>query len=173
MESVKVGQKYDIFKSYTEGVKFDISDSGAHLIVYFNNPTLQEIQEFESKKRFEIRFSVFYNIIIITTKIGCLNWMDAPYSPHLSKNLSKIQFPQEGEGLSLTLILVNAVDGEVKNLRLLGLSEKFSQALVGTVLEEKMKEFNKEQYAENLNQIYNRYTTEKLVSYSNHYCKFN
>ena len=85
------GQIIDNFINYPEGVRFDIDDSGAILLVFFNNPTEYEIEQF--KYNFEIRFTHLYNVIMITTKIGNLNWMNAPYTPHLSKNLTTLQMP--------------------------------------------------------------------------------
>ena len=108
---------------------------------------------------------------MITTKIGNLNWMDAPYTPHLSKYLTKYQIPNENQGLGLTLVLVDAHTGEIKHMRFIGLSEKFTRRLFGCVMELKVNEFNRTEYQLYINQIFDMYDTKQLVNMSKDYCK--
>ena len=132
MYKYEVGQVVDNFKWHPEGVHFDIADDGATMIAFFQDPTTEEIEQFKSDKKFEIRFTELYGVIMITVKIGSLNWMDAPYSPHLSENLTKFPLPGTDQGLGLTLMLVDARTGEIKSIRLIGLSERFSKRLIGS-----------------------------------------
>lgn len=173
MYKYEVGQCIENFKNHKEGVQFDISDDGATMLVFFETPTQNEIEQFKSGKKFEIRFIILNDVIMITTKIGNLNWMDAPYTPHLSKNLTKYQIPNEGEGLGLTLYLVDTATGEIKHMRLLGLSERFTRKLFGSAMEIKMKEFDKTQYIIKLSDIFNRYDTKQIAKMSSDYCKIN
>lgn len=173
MYKYEIGQNIKNFKNHKEGVQFDISDDGATILVFFDTPTQDEIEQFKSGKNFEIRFIVLNDVIMITTKIGNLNWMDAPYTPHLSKNLTKYQIPNEGEGLGLTLYLVDTATGEIKHMRLLGLSERFTRKLFGSAMEIKMKEFDKRQYIIKLSDIFNRYDTKQIAKMSSDYCKIN
>lgn len=171
MIKYEVGQVIDKFIGHQEGVLFDVSDEGADLIVFFKNPTKEEEEQFESGHRFEIRFVEIYGVIMMTFKIGNLNWMDAPYSPHLSKNLTKFTLPNENQGLGLTLIFIDAVTGEIKSMRLMGLSINFTKKLFGLLMEQKMKDFNVAEYSNSLNKIYSIYPTNKIVKMSNDYCK--
>lgn len=173
MYKYEVGQSVDSFKHHSEGVHFDISDDGATMLVFFQSPTKDEIEQFKSGKNFEIRFTELYGVIMITVKIGNLNWMDAPYSPHLSKNLIKFQLPSEKQGLGLTLILVDAITGEIKHIRLLGLSERFTKRLFGVAMEHKVKPFDKEEYNNSINRIFSAYQTNQIVKLSKDYCKMN
>lgn len=173
MYKYEVGQVIDNFRNHDEGTQFGLNDDGATMIVFFNRPTDDEIEQFKSGKNFEIRFIELKDVIMITTKIGNLNWMDAPYTPHLSKNLTKFQFPNENQGLGLTLMLVDATNGEIKHIRVLGLSDKFTKRLFGSVMELKMKEFNLAEYKRSINIIFNTYDTKKLVKMSRDYCKIN
>ncbi len=173
MTHYEIGQVINDFKYHPEEVLFDISDEGATLLVFFKNPTATEIEQFHAGKNFEIRFTELYGIIMLTAKIGNLNWVDAPYTPHLSKNLTTFQIPDGGQGLGLTLVLVNALSGEIAHMRLIGLSEKFSRRLLGTVMEHKMKPFNRAQYDNSLNRIFTAYSTEQIVKLSKDYCKIN
>lgn len=173
MYKYEVGQVVENFKYHAEGTQFDLADDGATMIVFFNQPTNDEIEQFKEGKNFEIRFVELKDAIMITTKIGNLNWMDAPYTPHLSKNLTRFQFPNENEGLGLTLMLVDAVTGEIKHMKLLGLSERFTKKLYGTIMELKVKEFDKNRYIAALNSIFTSYDTKQIVKMSTDYCKLN
>lgn len=172
MYSYKVGDIIPDFIGRPENPVFDIDDSGATMVICFNRPTVEEIAQFESGKPFEIRFTTLKDIIFISVKIGKLNWMDMPYTPHLSQNLTKLEIPNEGQGLALTVFLVDCSNGQIKHIRLLGLSEKFTRPLFGEILELKMKPFDRSTYMANLQQIYNTYPTKKIVELSNYYCKF-
>ena len=173
MYKYEVGQVIDAFKYHSEEVQFDISDDGAIMLVFFRNPTTSEIDQFKSGKEFEIRFTELYNVIMVTVKIGNLNWMDAPYTPHLSPNLTKFQIPNENQGLGLTLILIDAITGEIKHIRLLGLSEKFTRKLFGVAMEQKIKPFNRVEYDETLSRIFSTYQTKQIVKMSKVYCRIN
>ena len=173
MYRYEVGQVVDGFKHHPEGVQFDILDGGAIMLVFFHSPTVEEIDQFKSGKNFEIRFTELYGVIMITVKIGNLNWMDAPYTPHLSQNLTKFQLPNEDQGLGLTLIFVDAVTGKIKHIRLLGLSEKFTKRLFGTIIEYKIKPFSEAEFNNSLNRIFAVYKTSQIVKMSKDYCKIN
>ena len=164
-----VGDKIEKYVGINDSQFFDLDDEGATLLVLFNRPDKDEIAQFKSEKNFEIRFCQLKNVIMITTKIGNLNWMDAPYTPHLSKNLSKFPIVNDGNGLAITLILVDSSNGEVISIRLIGLSTKFSQKLLGTIMEEKTKSFNPTEYNSNLNNIFATYQTKEIVKMSRDY----
>lgn len=166
-----VGQKVEKFMYHQEGIHFDIDDSGATMLVFFDRPTQNEVDQFKTNKSFEIRFAELSDIIMITVKIGDLNWMDAPYSAHLSKNLSRFTLPNEGAGLALTLILVDAHSGEIKSIRLMGLSTNFTRKLFGTAMEQKTKSFDIDEYYQNIRSVYAKYNTKQIVKMSNTYCK--
>lgn len=173
MYKYEVGQIVDAFKYHSENVQFDIADDGATILVFFQSPTTEEIEQFKAGKNFEIRFTELYGVIMITVKIGKLNWMDAPYTPHLSKNLTKFQLPNGNQGLGLTLILVDTITGEIKHVRLLGLSEKFTKRLFGVVMEHKVKSFDELEYDKSINRIFTTYQTNQIVKLSKDYYKIN
>lgn len=173
MRYIKTGKILPEAIGHKEGVYFDVDDSGASLIVYFNSPTDEELAQFREGHKFEIRYIELQNIIMFTVKIGNLNWMDSPYSPHLSKNLTRLTAPEDGQGLALTLILIDSYTGTVKNVRLLGLSTSFTQKLLKDLVLQLEKPFDKSVYLTALNRIYQRYTTNQISKLSNIYCKIN
>ena len=172
MRAYEVGQKYEEFLGHAECVQFDIADDGAVMLVFFRSPSEEEARQFSSGHSLEIRMTELYGVIVLTVKIGNLNWMDAPYSPHLSRNLTKVTLPAEGQGLACQLMLVDAATGELKHIRLLGFSESFTRRLFGAVLEQKAEPFDRERYFRTIEEIYSRYSSERIAKLSKTYCKF-
>ena len=173
MTKYEIGQIYPEFANHKEYVKFDISDEGAVMIVCFDKPTRDEVEQFKAGSSFEMRFTTIYDIMMMTAKIGSLTWMDAPYSPHLSQNLTTFSFPQTDEGLALTLMLFDSSNGKLMHQRLIGLGEKFFKKLLETAMELKMTAFDKSEYDKKLNSIYARYDTKTIVKMSRDYYKIN
>lgn len=171
MVSYAVGQVISKYKDYPEGTIFELSDEGATLMAFFSFPRPDEIEQFKAGHNFEIRFTELYGVIMLTFKIGDLNWMEAPYTPHLSSNLTKFQLPNENQGLSLTLMLIDTNSGKIKAIRLVGLSEKFTKKLFGTIMDEKMKDFDVSEYDRKRFEICQRYTTKQIANMSSDYCK--
>lgn len=136
------------------------------MIVQFSDPEINEVEQFKEGKPFEIKFTTLYGIMMITVKIGNLNWMDAPYSPNLSKGTVKYQMPQDGQGLALTIYFADANTGELKSLRLVGLSTRFTQELFKEAMMQKMAPFNIAEYQNNLNKVFQRYSTKDIVKFS-------
>lgn len=173
MEKYEVGQIVESFRGRPEGVQFDISDDGGTLIVFFSSPAQKEVEQFSAGKKFEIRFVELHGQIIITAKIGDLPWMDAPYSPHLSEHLTKLEMPDYESGLGLNLMLVDSATGVIKSLRIIGLSPRFTRDLFKAVAANKAKLFDKMEYYETLDSIFEAYSTNKLASMATSYCKVN
>jgi len=172
MYKYEVGQVIPAFVGHQECTVFDIADDGATMLYFYNRPTTDEITQFESEKPFEIRFTTMRGIIFVTAKVGNLSWADMAYTPHLSKNLTTLQIPNDGQGLALVLYLIDSSNGQLKHIRLLGLSEKFTRALMGEALELKMQPFSKAAYDQQLDYIYSAYSTKQIAQMSKEYCKF-
>lgn len=122
---------------------------------------------------FEIRLIESQDIIFFTFKIGNLDWIDAPYNPHLSKNLNSIPIPDDNQGLTLIIFLVDSNTGEIKNIRSLVLSENYTRKLFDLLLEEKAEKFDEEEYERKINQIFSRYSSDVLATMSSIYCRIN
>lgn len=167
------GQIYEGLKNHPEGVQFDITDESAVLMVYFNAPTPDEQQQFTAGNKFEIRFIELKNIIMLTVKIGNLEWMDAPYSIHLSPYLSDFKIPAEKIGLSMVIMLIDCSTGKIENMRQVVLSDNFSRKLLKTILKQKDSEFSVAGYDMELNNLYRKYSTNELVRMSSNYCRLN
>lgn len=151
-------------KNYTEGVKFSVSDGGGELIVFFQGPTAREIEQFKIGK-IKFGYYTYKNVIMLLVKIGELEWMDAPYSFHLSKNLTKLHNIEDGQGLGTVIMLVDALGGEVKTLKFVGAPTRLTRGLFDAI--EKQSKMPFDDYRENVNYIYKTYNTKELVKRAN------
>lgn len=171
-QKLEVGKPFPNYMPKQEGVQFDMRTTGAAAIVSFGRPTAKEIEQFDSKNPFQIKFVVLDNIIILLFKIGSLNWMDAPYTPHLSPDLGFLSMDiPDGQGYSLLLSLVDYPSGIVKSLRYIGLGTKFSQDLKKAILQVKESTFHMQDYYNRLNNIYAKYSTDQLEKLAKSYYK--
>jgi len=162
----KVGESYKEVVGHAEGCMFDIDDAGGRLVVFFNRPTPHEVEQFESKNKFELRFVSFSDVIMMLIKVGDLDWMDAPYHPKKSKNLSKLELPQEGTGLSVVIQLFDCSNGMLMHQMFVSLSTDFTRKLFGQVLELWNKEYDASMHEISLNKIFQKYSTRDLVKLS-------
>lgn len=171
-KTYEVGKIYTEAIRHSEGCYFDISDTGAKLIVYFDKPTQDEVENFKAEKRFEMRLVEFSEVMMFLVKFGSLNWMDAPYTPYLSPGLSEI-CTEEGKGLGVTIMLFDTASGRLESMRLVSLSEKFTERISNAVNELKRKPFNNLAYNNSLNNLFMRYSTDDLVKMSSQGFKIN
>ena len=151
-----------------EKIVFDITDGGGILYVLFSSPTENEIRQF--KEDIEIRYVKVGSVFMMLFKFGSLNWVDAPYSPHLSK-MSGIAEPADGEGIALQIIFGDADTGMVHGLRLIGLSTEFSRKLAADISADLGHPFDKKMYGLDLAAVFNTYPTSKLVSMAETSCR--
>jgi len=172
-QAFKVGQVVPRFVNHTEGTVFDFDGSGAVMKVFFNDPTPREIEQFKSSMRFEMRMVEVYGIIMLTAKIGNLEWMDFPYSPHLSKNMPVLENVSQGVGYAITLVLVNGKNGRVEHIRIIGMTERFSKEFKKIIEADTEKSFSKTEYDKNLKTLFLRYTTKQIADMSPYYFKIN
>ena len=94
-----------------------------------------------------------------------MQWMDAPYTPHLSKNLSHIKEISQNQGFLLNIILADSRNGEIKSMRAIGISNSKSVMLKEFIEDELKKEFDIRLYDLNLRKVYSRYSTQDLLKY--------
>lgn len=157
-----------------EGVVFDVSDAGAQINVFFDNPTAEEVLQFHSDEPLEVRFAILGGEIFMLFKFGDLPWMDAPYNPHLSRELTDdgIVFP-ETKGLALQVILADTRTGNVKAIRLVGLMTEFSNNLFSEIRNRNKRPFSSGAYFAAVNSVFDKYQTEDMVGIAKSACRVN
>jgi len=170
MRKFEVGELFEEGKiKYQEGIKFDFDQSGAMLFLFFNHPTEDEVKN-TKKGSLELRLCSMSNVIIILTKLEGMQWMDAPYSVHLSQ---PFEFDEIGpdQGVGLSIFLIDAATGVLKAMRYVGLSNDFSNRLKEVINEQKITDFDTRQYQQSINNIYSAYSTNEMLKYSIARCK--
>ena len=121
----QVGKPIKGFIGQSDGILFDITDSGAMAFVLFNKPTKIGLANFREDMPFEITSCFLNDVVYLCLKFGYMDWMDAPYSAHLSTQLTSFQILEKGYGLPLNICVVDTSDETVKSLRVIGLGIKF------------------------------------------------
>ena len=159
----EVGKVYKPAVGIGEGVRFTLSSGGAVLMYAFDNPTAKEIEQTKSGKKFEIRYTEINGIIWITSKCGDLEWTDAPYNPRLSSGFPAPDFA-DGEGIALTLVMLDSRNSVVKSTRLIGLGTRFSHYLTEKAIELKNQPMTMTEASRSINQTMLRYTSEQLAN---------
>lgn len=166
----EVGKPIKEFIGHPDSVLFDIKDTDAMVFVLFNKPTKIELANFKQEMPFEIATSIIDGVIYFTFKFGCMDWMDAPYSPHLSRHLTTFEIPEENYGIPLTIYVVDTSDGTVKTMRLIGLGTEFSKHLISTVMEAKMTPYDPAQYHRSIDKTYDTYSSADIrIMSENHF----
>lgn len=164
----EVGQLFEPGRTrYDEGIKFEFTQSGPILLIFFDRPTDKEVESIRVGK-LEIGFYDTESSIFILAKFEGMKWIDAPYNVHLSKpfEFAKELEEQDNIGFGLQIFLVDTVTGILKVMRYVGLGHEFSIRLRDAILKQKEVPFDDGIYNFKLNEIYKRYSTDQFVDYA-------
>ena len=141
-----------------DGVIFDVTDDGAVLIIRMGAPTSKEKQAFKSG--LSLRYTVVDGIIFILTRMGIMQWMDAPYYVGLSRGLSHcFELPKNGEGLAVHALLIDGDTGILVAQKMIGLTTDGSLKLIKTIEDQEIIS----DYDTRLQKVYAQYTTDDMV----------
>jgi hypothetical protein len=170
IQKLEVGQLLNEGETkFAESIKFDFQQSGPVMIIFFERPTDKEIESIRAGK-LEFAFYEKDEIIFILSKFQGIEWMDAPYTVHLSKPF-EFQEMQEGLGFGLQIILVDAATGIIKAMRYVGLSTQFSIKLKKAIEAQREQPWDLHRYDVRLQNIYNNYSTSDLAKRAGNFCK--
>lgn len=167
--NLTVGNAFSPTYGKPEGVYADTDASGILVVYNFTHSTQSEVEQMGAEKPFEIRSARVGDALYILTKCGELNWMDAPYNPHLSRQMGLRPITNDIEGYALTLLMVDAVTNIIKSIRLIGLGNEFSKTLKNEIDELQAKSFSQEQYNQMLHDNNISFSTTDLVKLSDNY----
>lgn len=163
VSSWTVGKTYPHALMPPGEVMFDIDDCGVRLDIYFDKPTEHEVKQIESGTAFEMRLTQLRGVIFGLFKFGSLNWMDAPYSIHLSRNLTRLERPEDGCGYLMSVHLFDTATGKLCCNRLISLSTEMSRKLFDMATEQKKKPFSRIDHDMNISSIFAAYPTKQLA----------
>jgi len=175
-EELKIGGVYQGAQSKSEGCYFDITDSGAIMILNFCDPTQKEIDAVGKPGALEVRFTRIDDILFLVWKFADIPWVETPYNIQYSRLLTKLDVPKEDEGLSILIMLTDKSTGIIKSLRLIGLSTDFTKLLYAEILQDYKNPSPKFKtsgdYTLAFMQIQKKYTTVDIAKRAKYYCKF-
>jgi hypothetical protein len=170
MQVLEVGKLYkEGITHYQECAKFDFDNSGALLFLFLSHPTDEEILAIR-KGDYGFAVCELSGVMFFLSKFGGLKWMDAPYSPHLSKSVT-FQTVTDGTGYSLNVLLVDAATGVLRGMRLIGLPTKFSRQLRASIDQSLQQSFDATSYDSAIAAVYNKHSTDEMVPLAQYYCK--
>lgn len=138
---------------------FEITESGAILMLKFQRPTSKEKNNIKSGVA-QFKAISIDGVVFFLCRFGTASWIDAPYSKSLSQ--STITRPTDGKGLSLHILLIDASTGVLVSQRIVGLTTQFTNALAD-MIELQPYFSNHSAYLDLINQIYSKYSTEDMV----------
>ena len=161
------GQPIEGMKGRPDGCIVDVTDSGVSVLVLMNRPTQKEICQFESGKWVKVKLLSLRGIIFFLLKMGDNKWMDAPYNVHLSKNLTNLQKPVDGEGYAMHIMLIDTFTGKLVKQKIYGMPHNTSENLYEMIKKQCDMPFNIFNYDENIMAIYCSYSTEELLEFAN------
>lgn len=167
---LEVGKKYLSMQGAVDGVKMDMDDCGMIARVSLQAPTKSEICQFQTDKPFEMRLVQIKGIIFGLFKFGNMNWMDAPYTVHLSRNLTKFPLVPDGMGILLHVMLFDGMTGKLCKMRAITLSTEISREFVRLAMEQRGNPFTAAKYYKDVLSVYELYTTSELAKMAK--CKF-
>lgn len=175
---ITVGKKYEKLKGVGDATYFDMTGSGALLVVALESPSEAECTEYREMKQFQIGYkaigvqmgdTVIGDVAMIVFKVGDMPWADAPYSPHLGQGGTGYDI-QNGMGLALTVVLADSKTGEIKSIRVLGLQHDFSVKFVDTLKRLQKQPFSIKLYDKTITDIYNTMDTSSIVAICDNFC---
>lgn len=167
---LEVGREYEKFRTRQDGYRMEWSDNGLTLYVLLNGITELEMEQFKTEKSFEIRPFEVENILFFCVKFGDMEWGDCSFTRAAHKSSLDVPEISEGTGLSLTIVVADTSNGEVKSLRIIGLGTKISKVFKNFC--EKEFEYSFEDTMRMIDMIYMRYSTRDLVRMSDSINRF-
>lgn len=164
MELFEAGKAFkEGITRYPEGIKFDIDNDNCSLQIYFGD-TEEKIRQAITTEDLKYGYFKEDNVIIMLFKFGNLEWMDVPYSVHMSKNFTELKEVTGAKGFLLNIYIINAKTGIVEDVRLVELDTRLSNMLGNDILEQKDREYD--EFYTKLNEFYRKYSIKALVSMS-------
>ena len=102
--------KYMVYKGCNDGTRLDIDRGIIRMYYLFRNPTHKELVDFRNGD-LQVTFADFNGLGMLFTKMGELNWTDAPCNPQLFDTVPTYPINY------IDMIMINTVDGRAKSVR--------------------------------------------------------
>lgn len=168
LQHLEVGKLFEPGQTrYSEEIKFEFTQGGPVLLIFFGNLKQKEIAAVRTGK---LKFGFYEcgNVIFTLAKFEGIPWMDAPYSIHLSPpfKFAEELDTDERAGFGLQIYLVDADTGILQAIRLVGLDHNFSLKFREAILKQKAAPFSSDTYQFKINSAYEQYSSKDMASFA-------
>jgi hypothetical protein len=161
--------------NYQEASWLDYTETGPILLIAINNSTAKETEAVRSG-RIELALYEKGPVLWFLYKIrGFGPWSDCPFSIRLYDGMGRTfdwsEEIEDGMGIGLQIILIDASTGIVKVLRLVGLETRFSRTFRAMILRQTEQPFDKATYYQEIDNIYANFSSDDLAGRANIKCR--
>jgi hypothetical protein len=179
MTMFSVGQPYNRAISPAQWQAVDgvgqltLRGEGAEFLLPIGSPTPTEVAGFRGNAEFALVpsyrvLALVYRFLDPTTRKG-LPWSDTTWQDHPLPGGERAEVPgQPGTGFPIHLILIDAHTGIVVAMRAAQVPADFADGLRAAVQRQRQHPYDQNLAARAINDLYDRYTTEKLLSVAEH-----
>ena len=169
MNLYAVGKPYNPARTrWPETVQYNYRGGEHELVIFMAAPSSDETHAVK-KGRFDLTLYANGPLIILPFCFEGQPWSDAPYSVHLVPEAERTipaLIDDPSQGAALHIVLVDAATGIIRALRLVGLSNDFSNALHRAIQEQAAIPWDSNEYDMMLEATYSRYSSEQLARLS-------
>ena len=160
---------------YREASILEHTESGPMLILAINRPTIKEIRAVKNGK-IELALYEREPVLWLLFKIqGFGPWSDAPFSIRLydgrGRKFDWSEEIDEGMGLGLQIILIDAGTGIVKVLRYVATPTRFSREFRAAILRQLERPFCQVEYDREISRVYGKFSSEDLAERADVKCR--
>jgi hypothetical protein len=169
MSVYSVGKPYiDDRRNWPENVEYNYRQGAHELRMFLANPKPWEVEAIRTGPC-EFALAVEGDLLFLLYHFGkAVPWSDAPYSWHLVPAEQRT-LPEPTEAVephdTLQIILVDALTGIVRGLRMVSFSQAFSIVLRTAIREQAAQPWpGGAEYDRQLAEVYRRYDTDALLA---------
>lgn len=160
---------------YREAAVLEYTESGPLLLLAIIGPTAKEVEAVKAGK-IELALYEREPVLWFLFKIhGFGPWSDAPFSIRLydgrDRKFDWSEEIEDGMGLGLQIILVDAGTGIVKALRFIAMPTDFSREFRAAILRQLERPFSADEYNREISRIYANYSSDDLADRADIKCK--
>lgn len=145
-----------------DGVRLDYSESGPQLSIMLGDMSKSEINKIRSGAMDLALFERDGILFLLVNIPGALDWSDAPL--HLGLYRTRPAMPdkiEDGMGLGLTVLGIEASTGMVNVIRFVGLGTDISKAMVSILTAQ--GDTSQAEHTKKINAIYRQYDCGRMV----------
>ena len=151
-------------KQHPEGTTYHINHGIHELALFHRNPTAAEKNRFSNAPA---QMALWNNppVLWIAVKFGALDWIDTPYTVHLThpdaRTIPELESPEER--YPLTMLYVNADGGDIEAIRVATMSPAMSRDIRRISQEQEAEKYDPENYERSLRTTMEQYAPRQIA----------